>query len=139
MSYLNKIKYYIYKGWMIKMKIKNVNKLTKKQQNDVIKNESLSKSSKIKTLFEAGLSIKEIATLLEIRYNFAYNVVSNYIITSDVEVIKEEKTNKKQIVIDMFNQGKSNKEIAIELKTNYNYVYKIVKEYKSSLQEVVNK
>ena len=121
------------------MIIKNVNKLTKKQQNDVIKNESLSKSSKIKTLFEAGLTIKEIATLLEIRYNFAYNVVSNYLITSDVEVIKEEKTNKKQIVIDMFNQGKSNKEIAIELKTNYNYVYKIVKEYKSSLQEVVNK
>ena len=122
----------------VKMIIKNVNKLTKKQQGDVIKNESLSKSSKIKTLFEAGLTIKEIASLLDIRYNFAYNVISNYIITNDVEIIKEEKTNKKQIVIDMFNKGMSNKEIAIELKTNYNYVYKIVKEYKATLQVSVN-
>lgn len=120
------------------MIIKNVNKLTKKQQGDVIKNESLSKSSKIKTLFEAGLTIKEIASLLDIRYNFAYNVISNYIITNDVEVIKEVKTNKKQIVIDMFNKGMSNKEIAVELKTNYNYVYKIVKEYKATLQVSVN-
>ena len=122
----------------VKMIIKNVNKLTKKQQGDVIKNESLSKSSKIKTLFEAGLTIKEIASLLDIRYNFAYNVISNYIITNDIEIIKEEKTNKKQIVIDMFNKGMSNKEIAIELKTNYNYVYKIVKEYKATLQVSVN-
>lgn len=115
------------------MKIKNITKLTKKAQEDLLKNESLSKSAKIKTLFEAGFTIKEIAELINIRYNFAYNVISNYIITSEIEIIKEEKINKKSIVIDLFNQGKSNKEIAIELKTNYNYVYKIVKEYKQTL------
>lgn len=122
----------------VKMKIKEVKKLTKKQQEELLKNESTSKSAKIKTLFEAGLTVKEIAGLLDIRYNFAYNVISNYIITSGVEVVVEEKINKKSIVIDLFNQGKSNKEIAIELKTNYNYVYKIVKEYKAAQAEVVS-
>lgn len=120
------------------MKIKEVKKLTKKQQEELLKNESTSKSAKIKTLFEAGLTVKEIAGLLDIRYNFAYNVISNYIITSGVEVVVEEKINKKSIVIDLFNQGKSNKEIAIELKTNYNYVYKIVKEYKATQAEVIS-
>ena len=119
------------------MKIKEVKKLTKKQQEELLKNEGASKSSKIKTLFESGLGVKEIATLLDIRYNFAYNVISNYIITSDIEVIKEEKTNKKQVVIEMFLAGKSNKEIAIELKTNYNYVYKIVKEYKAKQEQAM--
>lgn len=120
------------------MKIKNITKLTKKQQEELLKNEGISKSSKIKTLFESGLGIKEIAELLNIRYNFAYNVISNYIITNEVEIIKEEKVNKKQIVINMYLEGKSNKEIAVELKTNYNYVYKIVKEYKSLQEQVIN-
>lgn len=124
------------KARCIIMKIKNVKNLTKAEQNKLVKNEEVSKSQKMKTLFEAGLTIKNIAELLDVRYNFVYNVISNYIITSDIEVIKEEKVNKKQIISEMFNNGLSVKEIAIELKTNYNYVYKIVKEIKAA--NVVN-
>lgn len=124
------------KARCIIMKIKNVKNLTKAEQNKLLKNEEVSKSQKMKTLFEAGLTIKNIAELLDVRYNFVYNVISNYIITSDIEVIKEEKVNKKQIISEMFNNGLSVKEIAIELKTNYNYVYKIVKEIKAA--NVVN-
>lgn len=124
------------KARCIIMKIKNVKNLTKAEQNKLLKNEEVSKSQKMKTLFEAGLTIKNIAELLDVRYNFVYNVISNYIITSDIEVIKEEKVNKKQIISEMFNNGLSVKEIAIELKTNYNYVYKIVKEIKTA--NVVN-
>lgn len=121
---------------IIIMKIKNVKNLTKAEQNKLLKNEEISKSQKMKTLFEAGLSIKEIAELINVRYNFVYNVISNYVVTSEVEIIKEEKINKKQIIIEMFNKGLTVKEIAIELKTNYNYVYKIVKEIKAA--NVVN-
>lgn len=124
------------KARCIIMKIKNVKNLTKAEQNKLLKSEEVSKSQKMKTLFEAGLTIKNIAELLDVRYNFVYNVISNYIITSDIEVIKEEKVNKKQIISEMFNNGLSVKEIAIELKTNYNYVYKIVKEIKAA--NVVN-
>ena len=43
----------------------------------------------------------------------------------------------KQFILDNY-ATMSNKEIAVELKTNYTYVYKIVKEYKATLQVSVN-
>lgn len=122
------------------MIIKNLTKLTQKQQTNLINDENISKSQKMKDLFNAGLTVKQISELLNVRYNFVYNVISNYIITNDIEIIKEEKVNKKQIIINLHLQNKSNKEISIETKTNYNYVYKIIKEYKSSQPEnVINK
>lgn len=95
-----------------------------------ILNSETSKSKKMIALYDANLEIKEIAALLEVRYNFVYNVISNHCRMNDLEL----RTNisagnsKKQLIIDLFNSGKSNTEIAKELKTNYNYVYKITKE-----------
>jgi DNA-binding NarL/FixJ family response regulator len=117
------------------MKLSNVSTikgLEKKIQNIVASEES--KSSKMKQLFQLGLEVKEIATLLEVRYNFVYNVISNQVIVEGLEVETTKQSSKKDQVRELFNQGKSNKEIAIELKTNYNYVYKLVKEIKSELE-----
>lgn len=105
--------------------------LTKKQVTTLLNDESISKSQKIISLFNSGNSIKEISNILNIRYNFAYNVVSNFITVNSISVVKETKVNKKSLIIELFNQGKSNKEISIELKTNYNYVFNTLKEYKS--------
>ena len=89
-----------------------------------------SKSKKMVAMYNEGLEIKEIATLLEVRYNFVYNVISNHCRMNDVELRtnKDNGNSKKALIIAMFNEGKSNTEIAKELKTNYNYVYKITKE-----------
>lgn len=89
-----------------------------------------SKSKKMVALYNGGLEIKEIATLMSVRYNFVYNVVSNMCRMNDVELRtnKDSGNSKKALIITMFNEGKSNTEIAKELKTNYNYVYKITKE-----------
>jgi DNA-binding NarL/FixJ family response regulator len=106
--------------------IKNLDEKVEK----ILKTET-SKSNKIKELFNLGLEIKDIAALLNIRYNFAYNVISNYIIINDIEIIKEEKESKKDKVIELHKKGKTNIEISKELKTNYNYIYKIIKEFKS--------
>lgn len=117
------------------MKLSNVSTikgLEKKIQNIVASEES--KSSKMKQLFQLGLEVKEIATLLEVRYNFVYNVISNQVIIEGLEVETTKQSSKKDQVRELFNQGKSNKEIAIELKTNYNYVYKLVKEIKSEIE-----
>ena len=113
--------------------VSNVKGLEKKVANIVASEES--KSSKMKQLFQLGLEVKEIATLLEVRYNFVYNVISNQVIVEGLEVETTKQSSKKDQVRELFNQGKSNKEIAIELKTNYNYIYKLVKEIKSE-QEV---
>ena len=103
--------------------------MTKKEINAILTNEA-SKSKKMVALYNEGLEIKEIANLMEVRYNFVYNVISNMCRMNEVELRtnKENGNSKKALIIEMFKEGKSNTEIAKELKTNYNYVYKITKE-----------
>lgn len=88
-----------------------------------------SKSKKMVELYNGGLEIKQIAELMNVRYNFVYNVVSNYCRMNEVELrTNKDNSNSKKVQIEkLFREGKSNTEIAAELKTNYNYVYKITK------------
>lgn len=108
---------------------------TAAQIKKVVENEGLSKSAKMKELFEMGLQIKVIAQHLGVRYNFVYNVISNYVNMNGIEVETTKKANKKDAIIELHKAGKTNKEISIDLKTNYNYVYNTVKQYKASLVE----
>ena len=98
--------------------------------NKLINDTTLSKSKKFITLYNEGLEIKEIASLFNVRYNFVYNVVSNYCRINEVELRTNQVngSSKKVMIEELFKQGKSNTEIAKELKTNYNYVYKITKQ-----------
>lgn len=105
----------------------------------VVADEGSSKSAKMKALFEGGLELKEIATLLDVRYNFVYNVLSNYITINGVEVEKKAAgAGKKDAIIKLFQEGKSNKEISVELKTNYNYVHQVLKAYKASKEDAAS-
>jgi DNA invertase Pin-like site-specific DNA recombinase len=117
------------------MKLTNVKtvKNLEKVIEGILADTTTSKSLKMKQLFELGLEIKEIAIKMGVRYNFVYNVISNQIIVEGLVVETEKKESKKDLVRELFNQGKSNKEIAIELKTNYNYIYKLTKEIKDDL------
>ena len=110
-------------------------KVTKAQVAKVVKQEELSKSVRMRQLFDLGLSVKEIAEAMEVRYNFAYNVVSNYCMQEGIEIEKQKRGGKKEQIIKLYKEGKSNKEIAIELKTNYNYVYNVLKPIKQAEKE----
>ena len=103
--------------------------MTKKEITTILESNE-SKSKKMIALYNGGMEIKEIATLMEVRYNFVYNVISNMCRMNDVELRTNQGNgnSKKAIIIEMMKEGKSNTEIAKELKTNYNYVYKITKE-----------
>lgn len=96
-----------------------------------------SKSQKMKDLFNMGLEIKEIASELDVRYNFVYNVISNYVNMNGIEVVSTKKAGKKEAILEMWAAGKSNKEISIELKTNYNYVFNTIKAAKAAQSEQV--
>ena len=112
-------------------------KVSPKKVDNVVNNETLSKSKKMIELFELGLEVKEISNILGTRYNFVYNVVSNYCRVNRVETVTQRNTeSKKDKIVEMFKQGKSNKEISIELRTNYNYVFNTLKEYKSKQKQV---
>lgn len=120
------------------MKKLNVEKvLGTKAIEKVVADEALSKSAKVKALFDGGMEVKAIAAALDIRYNFAYNVISNYIIVNEIEVETGRKASKKDAVWALLDEGKSAKEIAVELKTNYNYVYKLKKDWAAKAMEEV--
>lgn len=46
--------------------------------------EKLTKSERIRRLFDAGMSVAEISAFLGVRYQFAYNVVSYYVKQKEV-------------------------------------------------------
>ena len=102
------------------------------KQNEIqkiINDATLSKSQKFIKLYNEGMEIKEIANAMNVRYNFVYNVISNHCRMNDVELRtnKTSESSKKVMIEELFKQGKSNTEISKELKTNYNYVYKVTK------------
>lgn len=102
--------------------------MTKTQISKILAGDT-SKSKKMVELYNEGLEIKQIAELMSVKYNFVYNVVSNYCRMNEVELrTNKDNSNSKKVQIEkLFREGKSNTEIAAELKTNYNYVYKITK------------
>lgn len=96
-----------------------------------------SKSGKMKELFNLGLEIKQIAVLMNVRYNFVYNVVQNMVIVDGIQVETNRGSSKKDEVWKLLDLGKTTKEIAIELKTNYNYVYKLKKDWVEQISKEV--
>ena len=106
------------------MKILNP-KQTKNIKKDIeaILTTETTKSAKMTQLFELGIEIKEIATLMNVRYNFVYNVIQNYTIKNGIEITNEEKVSKKSIIKEMAASGKTKIEIAKLLKVDYNYVW----------------
>jgi hypothetical protein len=91
--------------------------------------QDISKSAKVKVLFDHGFEVKDIANLLKIRYNFAYNVIQNYVVVNGIAVETAKKETKKDAVYALFEQGKTLGEVSKELKMNYNYVWKLHKEW----------
>ena len=92
-------------------------------------NNASSKSQAMVELYNQGLEIKQIANAMDVRYNFVYNVISNHCRMNDIELRtnKNNENSKKVMIEKLFHEGKTNVEIAKELKTNYNYVYKITR------------
>ena len=91
-----------------------------------------SKSMQMIDMYNNGMQIKEIATKMNVRYNFVYNVISNYCRMNEVELRtnRDKADSKKSQIIALLQAGKTKTEVATELKCNYNYVFKIEKEMK---------
>lgn len=106
-------------------------KVTDAAISKVVQNEGTSKSAKMKELFDMGIEVKEIASIMAVRYNFVYNVVSNYCAMNGIKTETTKKAGKKDEIIRLHQEGKTNKEISVELKTNYNYVFNCIKAFKA--------
>ena len=106
--------------------------MTKERINKIVNGDG-SKSKKMLALYNEGLEIGEIAKLMGVRYNFVYNVVSNDCrkAGTEVRVTKKQGTVKASIEA-LIEAGKTNTEISKELAVNYNYVFKVRKEYEAA-------
>lgn len=93
----------------------------------------LSKSKKMLELYNGGLEIKEISKLMGVRYNFVYNVVSGFCMKNGVEVrVGRKNGSVKEEIIRLLKEGKEIKEISKELGKDYNYIWKVRKEWELS-------
>jgi len=101
------------------------NKLNKEDVAKIIGDDKLSKSEKIRQLFNAGYETGQIAKALNISYNFVYNVLMNYIVTNGIEVVKTKRQTKKDAILEELKKGKSLIEVSRSLRVNYNQVWKI--------------
>jgi 2,3-bisphosphoglycerate-independent phosphoglycerate mutase len=118
------------------MKIQNATLTIEENEINAIVFSKLPKSQKMRNLFDAGLDIKLIATLLGVRYNFVYNVMQNHILKNNYVVEVNKESGKKEIVRALLAEGRTIAEISTEMATTYNYIWKLAKEIKS---EEVNK
>jgi transposase len=100
----------------------------------IVTDESLSKSKKMIAIYLLGVEIKDVAVIMNVRYNFVYNVVSNHCNVTGTKIVTTKKEGKNDLIVAMYLEGKSNKEISIDLKTNYNYVFNTIKQYKIKLE-----
>lgn len=101
-----------------------------------VMDQEISKSQKMIQLYNGGLEVKEIANVMGVRYNFVYNVVSNYCRMNDIQMRVVQKENKKATIIQLIEAGKSNVEISAETKCCYNYVFSVRKAYEKEKQAV---
>lgn len=98
----------------------------------ILKKEGYSKSKKMIELYNGGLEIAEIAKLMQVRYNFVYNVVSNFYRVNAMDLRTVQKESKKGAIVSLIKEGKTNVEISKELRASYNYVFNVRKQMESS-------
>lgn len=106
--------------------------MTKEAIRKVIEGEG-SKSAKMLSLYNSGMEIGDIAKAMGVRYNFVYNVVSNDCRKNGTEVrVTKKQGTVKTSIIQLIDDGKTNTEISKALAVNYNYVFKVRKEYEAA-------
>lgn len=111
---------------------KVVVKMEKANIQAILKKEGYSKSKKMIELYNGGLEIAEIAKLMQVRYNFVYNVVSNFYRVNAMDLRTVQKESKKGAIVSLIKEGKTNVEISKELRASYNYVFNVRKQMESS-------
>lgn len=123
----------------MQMESKIGTKELEKRVEAIMKADGMSKSARMKELFKLGLEVKDIASMLNVRYNFVYNVVSNMVIVDGIKVEESHKESKKDKAWELFDAGKTVKEVAVEMKTSYNYIHKLHTEWKAAAVAEVEK
>ena len=112
----------------------NVSKIQKDSKTSVkaiINNEDLTKSAKMRQLYDLGKDLAEIAKLVNVRYQFVWNVID---IHTNGEIRESSnKSTKSDEFRKLFKEGKTCAQIAKITNSNNNFVNSVIKKYKRQL------
>ncbi len=112
------------------MKSANISKTSIKA---IVDNKDLTKSAKMRQLYDLGLTLAEIAKLVKVRYQFVWNVIDIY---TDGNIRENSnKSSKSDEFRKLFDNGKSCAEIAKITNSNNNFVNSVIKRYKRELSK----
>lgn len=115
---------------------KGRNKQMTKEELKKITTADISTSKKMVAMYSAGMEIADIASTLGKRYNHAYNVISDYCRVHGVELrVKSTDGTKKEAIIALVKDGRTNVEISTALQISYTRVYNVRKEFERELAE----
>ena len=109
------------------LKVNVTKRITSEEVQMIVDTTGMSKSAKIKELWDGGLGIKEISAAMNVIYNHSYNVIQNYVLVNGFEITKAARATgaKRQDIEKSILDGMTNMEVAKKYKVAYNRVWKI--------------
>jgi hypothetical protein len=102
-------------------------------QKQINKNEEviqMSKSEKIREMYNNGMNVNEIAKQLNSNYSFVYTVCKKLVEKKGEEIRHTVQNSKSEVIRKMYDEGKTVGEISKELNTNYSYVWTVVEKHR---------
>jgi transposase len=90
-----------------------------------------SKSGKIREMHDQGLSVSEIAKMLNLNYSFVYGVVKRYTSTKQQTTAsaKDRPPSTSELIRRMYSEGHTRSEICKELGVDYSFIYNVLKKF----------
>lgn len=108
-------------------------KISKTKVKAIVKAEDTTKSAKMRQLYDLGLDLAEIAELLQVRYQFVWNVIDDH---TDGQIRQSKpKSTKSAEFRKLFDEGKTCAEIAKITNSNNNFVNSVIKRHKRELSK----
>ena len=92
---------------------------------------STSKSTQIRSLYNEGLTVAQIAKELNCNYSFVYGVVKKECDKTGNPMTHSSKGGKSTMIRNMWDKGMTIGEISKELNSNYSYVWTVVEKYRN--------
>lgn len=89
----------------------------------------MSKSARIRELYDQGMSVGECAKQVGVRYQFAYNVVRKQCDKEGEEVRRVNKVTKSDQFRELAAQGKTPGEVAKHFNANYSFVHQVLSKW----------
>lgn len=97
----------------------------------IANNANISKSEKIRKIYESdnNLNVGDISKILNIRYQFVYNVLDNH---TNGNIRKVSKVSKSANFREMYDNGLTIGEISKITNSNYTFVHSVISKYRNN-------